>query len=716
MGMPDAPSGLSSLQGIAAALPRFPGAAPPERESAGRKRLVRVVSVSAVLGTLAYLGWRVGFTVDLAFWWVAIPLLVLEFHNALGVAMFTVALWDVDDGPSVPLPRDEFDLRVAVLIPTYNEPEEVLLPTIAAAVALEPAHETWVLDDGRRPEVAALADELGARYLTRADNKHAKAGNLNNALKHVDADIVAVLDADHVAQPEFLRHTLGYFDDSNVALVQTPQDFYNLDSFEHSDRAGRQVFNEQAVFYRVIAAAKNHWKGAFWCGTCALVRVRALQSVGGVATGSVTEDILTTIRMHRRGWQTVYHNEVLARGLAARSLDEYLIQRHRWATGAMEVLRIENPLIVRGLSFGQRLSYATTLWAWFDSWRSLGYIVLPMLVLFTGGLPIDAPIEVFGPIFLAVLGFQFFALRLLARGHYPPFLSILFEFLRMPAVLSGTMALFRRRPRKFRVTPKGRAESKLRRTHVPRLVTVLLAGSALALLWFALTLAGLVPFTYEHPGTAIGVAVFLVANAGMLLASARRIRAPQFAAERRGGARLPVLLVGEIHGQSCEILDLSLTGTRVRLPGSIEDLPRSLMPTVALSGHDIALRARVNSRAGEAAGPAARGPRGGPRVRLRPAAGPRAPGPRAPCHRRRLRGCSDRGASRCATGLLRSRSLRTSARPTGHSRSGPGLRQPGVGATPVSPARPQAGHGPVQATRRHDQRDPARRGVKPPWW
>lgn len=263
-----------------------------------------------------------------------------------------------------------------MLIRTYNEPEDVLLPTIAAAVALEPAHETWVPDDGERPEVEALATELGARYLTRHDNTHAKAGNINHALDRIDADLIAVLDADHVARPEFLVNTLAYFADPEVALVQTPQDFYNEDSFEHSERSSAGIYNEQAVFYRVIAAAKNRWQGAFWCGTCAIVRTEALRSVGGIATGSVTDDILTTIEMHGRGWRTFYHNEVLARGLAARSLDEYLVQRRRWATGAMEVLRIENPLTVEGLSFGQRFSYATTLWAWFDAWRSLGYIVL----------------------------------------------------------------------------------------------------------------------------------------------------------------------------------------------------------------------------------------------------------------------------------------------------------------------------------------------------
>src|SRR5690606_31970248 len=117
-----------------------------------------------------------------------------------------------------------------VVIPTYNEGPEILVPTIAAAAALEPAHETWVLDDGERPEIEELARSLGVRDLARPTHEHAKAGNLNHALGVIDAVLMAVLDADHVAAPEFLRATLGYFADPRVALVQTPQDFYNVTS------------------------------------------------------------------------------------------------------------------------------------------------------------------------------------------------------------------------------------------------------------------------------------------------------------------------------------------------------------------------------------------------------------------------------------------------------------------------------------------------------
>src|SRR5690606_3900041 len=142
---------------------------------------------------------------------------------------------------------------IAVVIPTVNEGPEILVPTIAAAVAMEPVHETWVLDDGNRPEIEELAAKLGARYLARPTHEHAKAGNLNRALGVIDAEILAVLDADHVAAPEFLRATLGYFSDPRVALVQTPQDFYNVTSFEHGPgETYGEPFHEQTLFYRLL--------------------------------------------------------------------------------------------------------------------------------------------------------------------------------------------------------------------------------------------------------------------------------------------------------------------------------------------------------------------------------------------------------------------------------------------------------------------------------
>jgi cellulose synthase (UDP-forming) len=194
---------------------------------------IRAVTVLAVLATSAYLLWRALDTIDLAVWWLALPLLVLEAYALLGLVLHSTGLWDLD-AVQAPEPVERTDLRLAVLIPTYDESTEVLLPAIAAAVAVRLPHDTWVLDDGDRPEVERLATELGARYLTRADRSHAKAGNVNAALAQVEADVVAVLDADHVAHEDLFVRTLGHFADERVAFVQTPQDFYNLDSFEHT--------------------------------------------------------------------------------------------------------------------------------------------------------------------------------------------------------------------------------------------------------------------------------------------------------------------------------------------------------------------------------------------------------------------------------------------------------------------------------------------------
>ncbi|MEO6206399.1 MAG: glycosyltransferase, partial [Candidatus Limnocylindrales bacterium] len=480
--------------------PMMPGRDLPLPESRGRTWSIRAIALLAVTVTVAYLIWRAGWTLALDVWWVSVPLFILEVHAAIGLALFTFSLWDVDRRPET---HDvtATDKRIAVLVPTYNEGIEVLMPTVAAAVAMRIQHETWVLDDGDRPEVADLARSLGANYLARPTHEHAKAGNVNHALTIIKADLVAILDADHVASPDFMVRTLGYFDDPRTALVQTPQEFYNVNSFEHEDRGiptanvttdgtATERFHEQALFYRVLQPAKNRWGGAFWCGTGAVVRTSALAEVGGVATETITEDIHTTIRLHRRGWRTVYHNEVLARGLAASDAATYQLQRHRWGTGAMQVLRTENPMLVSGLTLPQRLSYASTLLGWFDAWRSLGYLLLPIIVIATGAVPIKAEPLTFGIAFGANFVLGQLALRVLSRGCHRPVLSVLFEFVRMTPNILATLTLLTNRRAAFRVTPKGRTAGGRRPTHVPRPLSVVLGLSVLALAWYALTLMG----------------------------------------------------------------------------------------------------------------------------------------------------------------------------------------------------------------------------------
>lgn len=553
------------------ALPTFIGGARPTPESGGRKATIRGVALLTVAVTYLYLGWRITSTIDLAVWWVALPLILAEVHNGIGLVLYTLSLWNIDAGPTFRA-VDEAPGRIAVLLPTYEEPEEVLLPAIAAALAIEIPHETWVLDDGNRPEIRQLAEELGANYLAREQNTHAKAGNLNNAIGMVPADFYAFFDADHVAQPDFLRHTLGYFEDEQVAIVQTPQDFYNLESFEHEGvtQDDQRPYNEESIFYRVIAPGKNFWDAAFWCGTGAVVRATALHEVGLVATDSVTEDIQTTMRMNRLGWTTVYHNEVLARGLAPSDATSYMLQRRRWAIGAMQVLRQEKPLTAGGMTLGQRMAFATTLLGWFDSWRTLAFIVLPVAVVFTGASPIDAPGWLYGPAFGTTFVLQFIALRMLARGFYPPIASLLFEMLRLPAVLPATLVLLTGERARFIATPKGASDERSR-TPVPALHKVLLAVCSAALLWFPATLLGLTPSVYDQMPAVVGSTAFLVLNFSFLVMAARRIRDPRFAKNRRASVRFDVRLFGSFDGQRCEIEDLSATGAQALLIDQTSD-------------------------------------------------------------------------------------------------------------------------------------------------
>jgi cellulose synthase (UDP-forming) len=559
-----------------------------------RRAAIRTIAVTTLIVTAAYLAWRTVATIDLVVWWVSLPLLVLEIHAAFGLALFTFSLWDVDRRPPTRTVV-AFPARIAVLIPTYNEAIEILTPTIAAALAMHVAHETWVLDDGGRPEVAALAADLGAHYLARPDHDHAKAGNLNHALGLIDAAFVAIFDADHVASPDFLVKTLGYFDDPRVAIVQTPQEFYNTDSFEHQAAGIGEPdrFHEQALFYRVLQPGKNHWGGAFWCGTGAVVRVAALEAVGGVATETITEDIHTSIRLHRRGWRTVYHNEVLARGLAASDAATYQLQRHRWGTGAMQVLRTENPLVVSGLSLAQRLTYAATLLGWFDAWRSLAYLVLPVVVLVTGAIPIRADALTFAAFFGLTFALQQLSMRVLSRGCHRPFLSVLFEFVRMTPNLLATLSLFTRRRAGFRVTPKGRTGEARKAASEPRLLRALAIVNVFAAAWFVLTLAGLTPTTYRVLWAAYGTFGWLAVNLFLLVRAIGRVRDLRYAGERRSSVRFETSFAGGFDGASCRILDLSLTGARVTVEGVSEMDTHHLV--VEVDGKDLAIETTIRS-------------------------------------------------------------------------------------------------------------------------
>ena len=241
-----------------------------------KQLLVRVVVVlTLLLGTL-YVGWRWIFSVNWPNWWIAVPLVVAETYALIDTYLFGLTVWQIKRRGPAPEPTGTE--TVDVFITTLNEPVELVAETARAATRISYPHETWILDDGDRPEMRAAAAELGVGYITRTEDwhdrpRHAKAGNLNNALFATHGEFMLILDADQIPAPEILDRTLGWFQDPEVALVQTPQWFTNV---TESDPLGSQA----ELFYGPIQQGKDGWNAAFFCGSNAVLRREALMHLG----------------------------------------------------------------------------------------------------------------------------------------------------------------------------------------------------------------------------------------------------------------------------------------------------------------------------------------------------------------------------------------------------------------------------------------------------
>ncbi len=415
-------------------------------------RWTHAITVLYLALSAGYLVWRTGWTVNWDAWYIAIPFLAADYAGFGFFLLFAATLWSkTRRTPGMPQPG----LTVDVFIPTYNEDVAVLRPTITAAVAMDYPHKTYVLDDGRRPEVRLLCAELGATYLTRDDNRHAKAGNINAALPRTRGEFIAFFDADHAPFRNFLTELLGYFDDPRVGLVQAPQAYYNLDSFQHGAmKDGRAPWHEQSVFYDAILPGKDRWNSVFWCGSSAIVRRKALEEVGGVDTRTVTEDMHTAMCMNAAGWRSVYDPRELAIGIAPDDAGAFLTQRSRWAKGALQILRLDNPLRKRGLDWRQRISYFSSVVYVFEYVPKLIYMVTPIVALLTGQLPMRHFGWTFLIGFAAYWGIGVLASRLLTEGRNPYFESERYHLLKLGIMLRATVTLLFPSGLKFKVTPK----------------------------------------------------------------------------------------------------------------------------------------------------------------------------------------------------------------------------------------------------------------------
>lgn len=455
---------------------------------------------------------------------------------------------------------------IDVFIATFNEPPEVLERTIVGAVGMDwPADRlnVWVLDDGRREWLARMAGELGAGYLTRDGNAHAKAGNINAAVQRTSAPFFLVLDADFIPQRNFLFRTMGFFDDPGIGIVQAPHNFFNPDPMQASLNMSKVIPDDQRFFFEIIMPGRDGYDSAFCCGSNGVVRREALEKIGNkLPSGSITEDMLLTLALKRKGYITRYLNERLAFGLAPENINAFFVQRARWARGAIQILFLrEGPFGDKGLAWRDRLFFLPLHWISLSVGQSLAMLT-PVIFLLFGISPLananaDTVISYQIPaIVLAIAAIQHFA-----PGQYHPLATtahgILQAFRLLPVVLA---TLVRPHGHAFKVTPKGGD-----RQSVQDRLTVFVSLSLCGLIAFGLYINSS-PNTHIVPNSHLlpVVAAWAMLNMVMLLLVAKIAITPQMLrSEERFELCEPVTIHLADSSFAAESLDVSLSGIRV---------------------------------------------------------------------------------------------------------------------------------------------------------
>lgn len=589
-----------------------------------RLTLIRILVTLTVGLGINYIFWRWMFTLNWGQWWISIPLVVAESYSLIDVFLFGMTMWMSVIRPAPP--AAPAGRTVDIFIATYDEPYELVMRTARAARDVTYPHSTWILDDGARAGMAKIAAHLGVGYLARGSEwvnrpRHAKAGNINNALMHTDGEFVLILDADQIPRPQILDDTLGYFVDERIALCQTPQVFSNV-------APGDPLGSRADLFYGPIQQGKDGWNAAYFCGSNAILRREALLQLGiadyvksvesnlgsalvgaqeavkafrlhyktrdprvaqalrevgkalaaarrhlavgrlplaeitfdlhhridlagqlivaddfaaindvigqlhqlpddqdaappnrydpsaylaesairvfssrqlsplvalesvhaalrlveidrpdeaqpvmPLATISVTEDMATSMRLHGLGWRSVYHNTLLADGLAPEDAGTMLTQRLRWGQGTMQVFFRENPLSQRGMTFAQRLMYFATMWSYLSGFAAVVYFSAPIIFLMFGILPVAVSGWEFCARFLPFMVVNQLLFLFAARG-IPTWRSQRFSLALFPvwirACTSALESVLFRTPLNFAVTPKTRQESAGPQWHLIR--------------------------------------------------------------------------------------------------------------------------------------------------------------------------------------------------------------------------------------------------------
>ncbi|UBF24699.1 glycosyltransferase [Kovacikia minuta CCNUW1] len=459
-------------------------------------------------------------------------------------------------------------------IPTYNEDIEIVRKTVLGALATDyPAdkRQVYILDDGRkyperREQLQQMCEELGCTLLTRENNDHAKAGNINTALEKTQGDLVLILDCDHIPARCFLKETVGFFLNPKVALVQPPHWFYNPEPFERNLLTRGRVPVGNELFYKILQKGNDTWNAAFFCGSAAVIRREYVREIGGIATETVTEDCHTSLRLHSLGFETVYYDKIMVAGLAPEKFSAYVGQQVRWARGMAQILRLENPLFNRKLKLrlSQRICYFSATSHFFFGFPRLMYVVAPVLYLLLGinsvrGLGLETLFYVLPHIMLSM------------QTNHIPYKNVRFSFwneiyefaMSFQAGIVTLLALINPKLGSFNVTDKGlQVTERSFDLDSVRYLVILAAITAASLL--------AVPFwliiSPQDTQAVLINAAWSVFNLFLLLAACLvAFEQPQL----RGAHRLPRKLAVTIHSENQSwtgvTVNVSETGARILL-------------------------------------------------------------------------------------------------------------------------------------------------------
>jgi cellulose synthase (UDP-forming) len=446
----------------------------------------------AIFVNLLYILWRIGFTLPtmnlIALFFGLLLLLAEVFafiqtttHRLMFLKPFEPELKTLADLDELP--------TVDILIATYNEPVSILKNTIAGATSQtypQSRYTVYVCDDGCRQEVKALAESYGAVWSVRDEHVHAKAGNLNHCLEqYARGEFFAVLDADMIPKSTFLEKTIGYFSDPKMALVQAPQVFYNPDPFQNNLQLYQAIPNEQDFFMREVMTRRAIFNAVLNVGSNAVFRRSAVEAIGRIPVGTITEDMATSMILQSKGYHSTFVNETLAMGLSPDSFSDYIVQRDRWARGNIQVMKKWNPLTMPGLNFMQRLIYFDGVLYWFFGLQKLIYFLGPILFLFTG-IPV-VYVDVFTMLMFFIPFYYVSSLvfALLSHKSRTYVWAHIYESALAPYLaVSALSELLFSKDIRFAVTPKGAQQEKSRfafRVALPHMVLGILSMIALGL-------------------------------------------------------------------------------------------------------------------------------------------------------------------------------------------------------------------------------------------